>query len=137
MTVGCSEFSMKIKTLLMLSGSLEFVTGLALIAAPGLVANVLLSAGLEPGGQTVGRIGGFALVSLAIACWPRGEGDHAQPVRALFLYNLLAACYLCYLRIGGEFSSFFLLPVSVLHGVVAMLFARSAYGSAIIKDPKI
>ena len=129
---------MKIKTLLMLSGSLEFVTGLALIAAPGLVANVLLSAGLAPGGQAVGRVGGFALVSLAIACWPRGEGDHAQPVRAFFLYHLLTASYyLGYLRIGGEFSSFFLLPVSVLHGVVAMLFARSAYGSAIIKDPKI
>jgi len=129
---------MKIKTLLMLSASLEFVPGLALIAAPGLVANVLLSAGLAPGGQAVGRVGGFALVSLAIACWPRGEGDHAQPVRAFFLYHLLTASYyLGYLRIGGEFSSFFLLPVSVLHGVLAMLFARSAYGSAVIKDPKI
>jgi hypothetical protein len=112
---GRSEISMKIKTLLMLSTSLELVPGLALIAAPGLVANVLLSAGLAPGGQAVGKVGGFALVCLVIACWPRGEGDHVQPVRALFHYNLLVACYLGYLRVGGEFSSLFLLRVSVLH----------------------
>jgi len=77
---------MKIKTLLMLSASLEFVPGLALIAAPGLVANVLLSAGLAPGGQAVGRVGGFALVSLAIACWPgarvitRSLSEHSSSI---------------------------------------------------------
>lgn len=128
---------MKIKTLLMLSCSLEFVTGLALIATPSLVANVLLSAGLAPGGQATARVGGIALVSLAIACWSRGEGNQTQPVLALFLYNLLAGLYLGYLKIGGEFSSFLLFPVAALHGLLALLFARPAYRSAIVKDPKM
>jgi hypothetical protein len=135
--VGRSEISMKTKTLLMLSSSIEFVTGLALIAAPGLVANLLLSAGLAPGGQATARVGGIALVSLAIACWPRGEGEHAQPIVALFLYNLLSAFYLGYLKIGGEFSSFLLLPASALHGLLALLFARPAYGNVIVNDPKV
>jgi hypothetical protein len=128
---------MKIKTLLMLSSSLEFVTGLLLIADPGLVADVLLSAGLSPGGQATARVGGIALVSLAIACRPQGEGDHKQPVVALLLYNLLAAFYLGYLRIGAEFSSFLLFPASALHGLLALLFARPAYRSAIVNDPKM
>jgi len=128
---------MKIKTLLMLSSSLEFVTGLALIAAPSLVTKMLLSAELAAGGVSVGRVAGFGLVSLAMASWPFGEGDQTQSVRALFLYNLLAACYLGYLRIGGEFSSVFLLPVSFLHGVLALSFARPAYGRAIVNGAKI
>jgi len=134
--VGRSESSMKTKTLLMLSSSIEFVTGLALIAAPGLVANVLLSAGLAPGGQATARVGGIALVSLAIACWPRGEVEHAQPVVALFLYNLLAAFYLGYLKIGGEFSTFLLLTASALHGLLALLFARPAYGASAFTTQK-
>jgi hypothetical protein len=135
--VGRSEIYMKIKTLLMLSCSLEFVTGLALIASPGLVANVLLSTGLAPGGQATARVGGIALVSLAIACWPRGEDNHTQPVLALFLYNLLAGLYLGYLKIGGEFSSFLLFPASALHVLLALLFARPAYRSATVYDRKV
>jgi hypothetical protein len=131
-----TEISLKIKTLLMLSSSLEVGTGLALITAPGLVAEVLLSTGLAPGGQAVGRVGGIALVSLAIACWPRGEGEHPQPIVALFLYNLLAAFYLGYLRIGGEFNSFFLFPASALHGILALLFARPAYEKVFHSAPE-
>src|ERR1700688_3191290 len=61
-TVGRSEISMQIKTPLMLSASVEFVPGLALIPAPGLLANGLPPSGLGPGCQAVGRVGGFALV---------------------------------------------------------------------------
>ena len=134
MTVGRPEISVNIKTTLIFSSSLEFVTGLALILVPSLVASVLLSAALTPGGEAVGRVGGFALVSSAIACWPRGEADYTQSVRALFVYNLLAASYLGYVRIGGEFSSFLLFPASALHGVLALLFARRAYESVTSKD---
>jgi hypothetical protein len=117
---------MKITMMPMLSCSLEFVTGLALIVAPSLVASVLFSVGLTPGGEAVGRVGGFALVSLAVACWRGREEDPKQSVRALFLYNLLAASYLGYIRISGKFSSFLLFPASALHGVLALLFARGA-----------
>jgi hypothetical protein len=128
--------SMKIKTLLMLSASIELVTGLALIAAPSLVTGVLLSTGLTPAGSAVGRVGGFGLLCLAIACWPRGEVAHAQPVRALFLYNLLAACYLAYVRFSGEFGGFILLLASALHAVLALLLARSAYASVTSNQPE-
>jgi hypothetical protein len=120
---------MKTKPLLLLSSSLELVTGIALMASPTLVANLLFSAGLTPPGEAAARVGGFGLFSLAIATLPRGEGDHAQSTTALFLYNLMAAPYLSYLKFSGEFNGPLLLVACVLHGLLAVLFLRRAYES--------
>jgi hypothetical protein len=126
---------MRTKTLLTISASIELATGIAVILSPRLVANVLLSAEPAPAGEALGRVGGCGLVSLAIACWPRGaclpgERDHEQPTRALFLYNFLAACYLSYLGISGDFASPFLLPAAALHVVLTLLFIRPVYQTA-------
>jgi hypothetical protein len=123
---------MKTKTLLTISASIELATGIAIILSPRLVANVLLSAEPAPGGEALGRIGGCGLVSLAIACWPRGaclptERESEQPIRALFLYNLLAACYLSYLALSGDFASPFLIPAAALHTILTLLFIRPVY----------
>jgi hypothetical protein len=131
---------MKTKTLSLISSSIELATGLALMAAPSLVARVLLSAELTPGGEAVGRVGGCSLFALAIACWPRTEclpheRDHEQPIRALFLYNLLAACYLGYFEISGDFASPFLIPAAALHAILALLFIRPVYESVITRAP--
>jgi hypothetical protein len=131
---------MTTKTLLTISCSFELASGVALIASPGIVASVLLAAELTPGGVAIARITGCGLFSLATACWPRGaclphERDHEQPIRALFLYNLLAACYLGYLGISGDFASPFLLPVAVLQGLLALLFIRPVYQSVVGKAP--
>jgi hypothetical protein len=128
---------MRNKTLLVFSASLELATGIALIAVPNLVATALLSAELTPSGMTVGRVGGIALFSLAIGGWPRSQGDHTQPIRALFFYNLMVACYLGYLKFGGEFSSFLLLPACALHGLLALLFVRPVYRSAVDRGSDI
>jgi hypothetical protein len=126
---------MRTRTLILISSSIELATGLALFAVPNLVANVLLSAGLAPSGEAVARVGGLGLFSLALACWPQGEGDHPQPVRALFFYNLMAAGYLGYLRIGGGFTSHLLLPACGLHALLGLMLARPAYRSVIDRDP--
>jgi hypothetical protein len=123
---------MRAKTLLTISASIELATGIAIILSPRLVANVLLSTELNPGGEAIGRVGGCGLLSLAIASWPRGaclpsERDHEQPTRALFLYNLLAGCYLSYLAISGDFASPFLIPAAALHVIFALLFIHPAY----------
>ncbi len=126
---------MRAKTLLTISASIELATGIAIILSPRLVANVLLSTELTPGGEAIGRVGGCGLVSLAVACWPRGaclpgERDHEQPTRALFLYNLLAACYLGYLALSGDFASPFLIPAAALHVILALLFIHPVYQTA-------
>jgi hypothetical protein len=127
---------MREKSLLVLSSSLELVTGLVAIASPSVLANLLFSVGLTRGGEAIGRVGGFGLLSLAIACWPRDGEVHTQAVRGLFFYNVLASSYLGYLKVTGEFSSLLLLPACIVHGLLTLLFVRPVFEGAIGKDPK-
>lgn len=119
---------MTTKTLVRLAAGLEVATGIALIVSPTLVVHVLVGVGLSDGGIAIGRVGGFALLSLAIACWPRNDAA-TQALQALFVYNLLTALYLGYLKVGGAFVSYFLLPACLLHLVLTILLARPAYQS--------
>ena len=113
--------------LVMLSAAIEAATGVALIVFPGFVARVLLGAALSDSGIAVARLAGIGLLSLGLACWPSGDSVAQPAIRALFAYNLLAALYLGYLRVGGGFISYLLLPACALHGLLALLLARSAY----------
>ena len=122
------EYPMTTKTLVRLSAGIEAITGVALIASPTIVVRVLLGAALSHAGIAVGHVGGFALLSLAIACWPRND-TAPQAIHGLFIYNLLAAFYFGYLKLGGAFVSYLLLPACLLHLVLTLLLARPAYQS--------
>ena len=106
------------------SAAIEAATGVALIAAPDFVARLLLGTELSGSGVAVARVGGFALLSLGLACWPTADDATPSAVRALFVYNLLAALYLGYLRFSGEFAAFLLWPACTLHALLAILLAR-------------
>ena len=118
---------MTTRLLTTVSAVIEAATGIALVAVPELVARVLLGAGLSDGGIAVARVAGFALLSLGLACRPTSDGATSSAVRALFTYNLLAAVYLGYLRVSGEFVALLLWPACVLHAGFGLLFARPAY----------
>jgi hypothetical protein len=106
---------MTTRTLVVLSSATEMATGLALIALPGLVARALLGADLSAPGIAVARVAGLGL--------PGQHDITPHTIRALFIYNLLAALYLGYLRVGGGFVSYLLWPACVLHAVLTILFA--------------
>jgi hypothetical protein len=114
-------------TLSKLSAAIEVVTGILLITSPSLVVRILLSAHLSDAGVAVGRLCGIALLSLGLACWPNENVTSAQATRALFTYNLLAAFYLGYLRVGAGFVSYLLWPACVLHALLAAWLARPVY----------
>ena len=117
---------MTTKTLVGTSAAIEIATGIALVASPAVVAGVLLGASLSGAGAAVGRVGGFGLLSLGLACWPNRVGATSRAIGALTTYNLLAALYLGYLTIGGFFASRFLWFAFLLHAVLAVLLARPA-----------
>jgi len=118
---------MATRTLVVLSAAIEAATGAACIAVPDFVARMLLGTDLSAGGIAVARLAGIALLCLGLACWPGGGDATQSAIRALFTYNLLAAFYLGYLRVGGGFVSYLLWPACVLHAVLAILLARPAY----------
>jgi hypothetical protein len=115
---------MTTRTLVRLSSAIEAATGVGLIAVPDLVARVLLGVGLSASGIAVGRVAGFGLLSLGLACWPTADDATPSAPRALFGYNLLAALYLGYLRASGEFIALLLWPACLLHAVLAILLGR-------------
>jgi hypothetical protein len=108
------------------SAGVEAVTGLALILDPSLVARLLLGTELSAGGAAVGRVAGFALLSLGVACWPQSNPTSraTAAVRSLLLYNALAAILFLYVGFRREFMGVLLWPAAGLHAILAILFAR-------------
>jgi len=107
------------------AAAVEAGTGLVLVSFPSLFVRLLLGAELSESGQIVGRLAGFTLIALVLACWPRGgtEGAAASSLQALLLLSVLVALYLVYLGIGGNFVGPLLWLAVVLHSVVAILLA--------------
>lgn len=111
-------------TLLAVDAALEGVTGIALIAAPGIMTQLLFASALEGAGVIVARIGGMGLLGLALACWPaRVEGARRSGVAGLFAYNLLTGIYMLIVGLGGVAVGILLWPAVVVHLIVAALIA--------------
>ncbi len=109
------------------AAAIEAGTGLILVSFPSLFVRLLLGAELSELGQIVGRLAGFALIALVLACWPRAgtEGKAASSLPALLVFSVLIALYLIYLGIGGRFVGPILWPAVVLHSAVAIVLARA------------
>ena len=86
------------------AAAVKVVTGLVLIIRRSLFVWLLFRAELSAAGQALGRLAGFSLLALALACWPvRGAETKSNPaLRALLAFSLLAAVYLVYVGIGGK-----------------------------------
>lgn len=106
---------------------IEAATGLALMIDPSLVTGLLLGESVSGVGIALGRVAGFALLALGLACRPGPDvvADDSRALRALFIYNLLATAYLAYLGIGGRSVGILLWPAVALHAVLTFLLARA------------
>ncbi|HKI21330.1 MAG TPA: hypothetical protein VKA15_25780 [Isosphaeraceae bacterium] len=106
----------------------EAVTGVALVVAPSLVAQLLLGTELSGAAVAVGRVAGISLLSLGFACWP-GEGPTRAALRGMATYGLLVTLYLMYLGLRGESVGSLLWPAVALHAVLTSLLAREWLGA--------
>jgi hypothetical protein len=113
-----------VKKLLVVAAAAEAATGLLLVAAPSLVARLLLNAELSGSALAFGRVAGLGLLSLGAACWPSPAPARAASL-AMLLYNSLSALYLAILGAGGEGAGPLLWPVVLFHAVMTILLARA------------
>jgi Flp pilus assembly protein TadB len=87
--------------------------------------SLLLGAPLDtPAGLVAGRIGGAAIIGLAIECWQARNGERGSPatevVEAMLFYNFAAALVLVFAGVRLELHSALLWPAVVVHFVLGV-----------------
>ncbi len=110
------------KKILAIAATLEILTGVALIIAPGIVIDLFLREAGHGLGTVIGRILGIALLALGMACWPNQHTGRGSPAfRAMLTYNLLIALNFAFLGAVEHLSGYLLWPAVVVHAVLAVL----------------
>jgi hypothetical protein len=103
---------------------IEAGAGLALLALPSVTASLLLGSSLESSAAvSLARVGGAAIVALAIVCWlarrdvnsPAAQGM----VVALLFYNLTVAGVLAFACFGQDLHGVLLWPAVAFHIAMA------------------
>ena len=98
----------------------EAATGLALLIAPSLVAQLLLGEQLSGVAMPVARVAGLALIGLGIACWPGWS-----PNLGMLVYSGAVTLYLAYLGFAGGLGGVLMWPAVALHAVLTVLLGRA------------
>jgi len=111
------------KNLLTITALVEMLTGLALLLAPALVVWILLGANIStPVENTLARVAGSAILSLAIACWLARDDQVSQAARALLsgmlVYNIIIFVTLAYFGISSQ-TTVALIAALIAHFVLA------------------
>jgi hypothetical protein len=116
-----------VKSLLALAAVGEAATGLVLLVYPPIVVRLLFGAEIAGAGMVMSRIAGIGLIGLGIACWPSRDTSSraASALCGMLTYSSLAALYLAYLGIGGEWAGRLLWPAVAAHAVLTLLLARA------------
>ncbi len=104
--------------------AIELLTGLVLIVSPPTLAQLLLGSLLDASAAIiVARIGGVALLSLAIACWFAADDEDSRSagglMAAMGVYNCGAVILLAYAGVGLGLSGLGLWPAIFVHLVLA------------------
>lgn len=114
-----------IKILLTVTTILEGIVGIGLLVSPVLVASVLLNTPLDTaGGLFAARLGGAAIITVAICCWKARSFEIPKAaigvVTAMLFYNFAAAAVLVYAGVRLGLQSKFIWPVIVVHVVLGL-----------------
>src|SRR5882757_10225283 len=112
------------KRFLTLTAILEGATGLALIAVPVMVVQLLLGAEISGASIPLGRVAGAALLALGVACWLARDDTQSRAagglVVAMLMYNIPATAVLAFADIGLGLHGVALWPAVVLHAAMAV-----------------
>jgi hypothetical protein len=107
------------KKLLTITAIIEAATGVGLLAAPAVLAQLLLGGTLDgPVALTVARVGGAGLLTIGVACW-LSRNDGRALVVAMLLYNIAAVAILVYAAVVLALSAIGLWPAIGLHTALA------------------
>jgi hypothetical protein len=103
---------------------IEAGAGLALLGLPSVTASLLFGMPLDsPAAVSLARIGGAAIVALAIVCWRARRDAHSAAsqglVVAMLFYNLAVASVLALASFGHDLHGILLWPAVAFHIAMA------------------
>jgi hypothetical protein len=103
---------------------IEVGAGLALLALPSVTASLLLGTPLDsPAAVSLARIGGAAIVALAIVCWLARRDAHSAASQGLVVgmlfYNVAVAGVLVLASFGHDLNGILLWPAVTFHFAMA------------------
>jgi hypothetical protein len=108
------------KTLQTATAIIEAGAGLALLSMPSITASLLLGSPLDsPAAVSLARVGGAAILSLAIVCWLARRGAQSLASRgltvAMLFYNFAVAAVLAFAGLGDGLHGVLLWPAVLFH----------------------
>jgi hypothetical protein len=108
------------KILLTVTAIIEAGAGLALLAVPSITASLLLGAPLDsPAAVSLARVGGAAILALAIVCWLASRDAQSPASRdlivAMVFYNFAVAAVLAFANFVDELHGVLLWPAVLFH----------------------
>jgi ABC-type cobalamin transport system permease subunit len=109
------------KTLQIVTAVVEAGAGLALTGFPSVTASLLLGMPLDsPAALTLARIGGAAILTLALVCWHNAQSLASRDlIVALLFYNITVAAVLTFARFVDGLHGVLLWPAVVFHLAMA------------------
>jgi hypothetical protein len=99
---------------------IEAGTGMALLALPSVMTSLLFGTPLDSlAAESLARVGGAAIVALAIVCWP-ARRDVSRPasqgvVVAMLFYNVVVADVLAFVSYVHDLRGILLWPAVAFH----------------------
>lgn len=108
------------KSLLTITALFEGATGLALVFVPALVISILFGISLTDSTvMLISRLGGGALVAIAIACWLSRNSKHSSlMVKLMIGYNIFSIVLLVFVVFVKRIYGPGLWPAVLLHLVL-------------------
>jgi uncharacterized membrane protein len=110
--------------LLTVTAIVEAGAGLALLGLPSVTASLLFGISLDSSAAvSLARIGGAAILALAIVCWLARRDVHGSAsqglVVAMLFYNVAVAGVLAFASFGHDLHGILLWPAVAFHFVMA------------------
>jgi hypothetical protein len=108
------------KILLTVTAVIEAGAGLALLTVPSITASLLLGTPLDsPAAVSLARVGGAAILALAIVCWLASRDAQSPASRglifAMVFYNFAVAAVLAFASLVDGLHGVLLWPAVVFH----------------------
>ena len=110
------------------SAVVELATGLALLAVPSVVFDVLIGSPSDSGTALVARILGAALVALGVAGWTTGPTPERGLTLAFVGYNVITTVLLVVGGLNGSADGSLLWPAAALHTIASAALGVTSRG---------